>query len=204
MDSIIKNTIRVTKCLLSYGVDHNVIEKILFYAYMGEIERYPLLYEKRVDRRGCKNCGVYNAGYTCIGGCTSYLCKICNKIDGLCIECKKLIENKCPLCNEIPSIPVGCYLLQCSCQNIYCLTCIRDATGLNEPYISTFDKCHKCGIEATISNFKTANNTYYFKETFARLLDIRYGIVECPRKCGFKCLRIPMRYHLAVCPNAKK
>lgn len=44
MDAILKSTIRVTKCLLSYGVVQENVEKIILEAYGNEIERYPVLY----------------------------------------------------------------------------------------------------------------------------------------------------------------
>ena len=48
MDAILRNTIRVTKCLLSYGVVQENVEKIILEAFADKVERYPVLYEDNV------------------------------------------------------------------------------------------------------------------------------------------------------------
>jgi hypothetical protein len=115
MDNIISNTVIITKCLLSYKIPHQIIEKILLQAFNPEIIRYPSLYSTHIcwDEKYHLDCegnqapnyefGFNNNCRTCniilsdellncqICGNIMYCCKFCSPCCGHC----ELQKNIC-------------------------------------------------------------------------------------------------------------
>jgi hypothetical protein len=216
MDSILRSTIRVTKCLLSYGLVQENIEKILLEAFKNEIERYPVLCEKNMyvenGWRKSKNCTFCEIVITELASqcsaCYKTVCRFCLK-NKCCSVCNELFDKKCGICKDIPSIPVICYLEQCECKNLYCLTCLRDAMGLNGESC-TLKACPKCENPFKIPNEALATRRMQGKDIYGvprystHFLDVKHGEIFCPRKCGQKMLRVDAQVHLQLCPNIKK
>ena len=211
MDAILKSTIRVTKCLLSYGVVQENVEKIILEAYAEEIERYPVLYEENIYLEGAwrktKNCTVCEVVITefasqCFS-CSKNVCRFCLK-NKCCPNCNDYFDQKCGICKDIPSIPVSCYLEKCRCNNLYCLTCLRDSLGMNGGEI-VLTSCFKCGEKIDPPHPHAAGRHIYgIPQYSTHFLDAKHGEISCPRKCGEKMLRVNAQAHLQVCPNAKK
>ena len=211
MDAILRSTIRVTKCLLSYGVVQENVEKIILEAYGDEIVRYPLLYEENMHLEGSwrktKNCTVCEViipefASQC-SGCSKNVCRFCLK-NNCCPSCGEFFDKKCAICKEIPSIPVICYLEQCHCKNLYCLTCLRDSLGMNGEEV-TLKSCPKCKLYIEPPyRYAVGRHVYGVPHYSAHFLDAKYGEIFCPRKCGEKMLRVNAQAHLQVCLNVKK
>ena len=206
MDAILKSTIRVTKCLLSYGVVQENVEKIILEAFADEIVRYPVLYERNLYEenswtkyKNCLNCKIVitEIASKC-DNCRETICRFCLK-DKCCPSCLKSLDKKCVVCGDMPSIPVSCRLEQCKCNNIYCLNCLYNPTSM----VLNLQECVNCKvpfrqfIPGHVQLYSVLTRTLTF-------LDSKYGEIYCPRKCGEKMLRSHFQSHLEVCPNAKK
>lgn len=206
MDEILRSTIRVTKCLLSYGVVQENVEKIILEAFVDEIERYPILYERNVyldgNWRKDKNCVVCEIVVPELvsecAGCSRTVCRFCLK-NKCCPSCDEFFDKKCAICNEIPSIPVIYYLESCHCKNLYCYTCLRDSLAPNGGEI-TLKSCPKCRLYFKLPDRNTSG-TYIVPRYSEEYLDAKHGEIFCPRKCGEKMLRVKAQAHLQVCPK---
>lgn len=153
--------------------------------------------------KNCKVCHVIIAEFNSqCNGCAEKTCRFCLK-NNCCPKCNEFFDKKCAICREVPSIPVICYLEECECQNLYCLTCLRDATGLNGEV--TLTSCLKCKEKIKPPHqYKAGRDVYGIPHYSTHFLDAKHGEILCPRKCGEKMLRVNAQAHLQVCPNAKK
>jgi hypothetical protein len=86
MDHILSNTIIITKCLLSYKIPHQIIEKIILEAFNPEIIRYPSLYSTHVCHPNCHG-GNFN-------------CHECHMILNELLECYSCKNNYCKFCAD--------------------------------------------------------------------------------------------------------
>ena len=215
MDAILRSTIRVTKCLLSYGVVQENVERIILEAFADEVERYPVLYEDNVHsnngwtvHKNCTFCKIVipELDSKCFG-CSKTVCRFCLKNE-CCPSCNEFFNKKCMVCKEIPSIPVICHLESCKCKNLYCLTCLRDALGLNlnrEEVGKILKACPNCQEKFHVSKrYMRASEIYGVPRYSSEFLDAKHGEISCPRKCGEKMLRVNAQAHLQICPNVKK
>lgn len=170
--------------------------------------RYPVLYEKNkhwgeggwMKHKNCKVCKIVipELDSQC-AGCSQITCRFCLK-DNCCPSC---IDKKCAICKEIPSILVICFLDRCKCKNLYCLTCLRDSTGMNGGE-STLKACPNCQMNFSPRHpHATSRDVYTVPRYSTHFLDAKYGEIPCPRKCGEKLFRTAAQAHLQVCPNAK-
>ena len=138
--------------------------------------------------------------------CSKKVCRFCLK-DNCCPECCALFDKKCVICKEVPSIPIRCFLESCHCKNLYCLTCLRDAIGLNlnrEEVGEILKACPNCQEKFKVSRYMRARDIYFVPVYSTKYLDDKHGEIFCPRKCGEKMLRVNAQAHLQVCPNVKK
>jgi hypothetical protein len=208
MDDILKKTIRVTKCLLSYGIVQENVEKIVLEAFQDEILRYPVLYENNVHQDGawlrnknCKTCGMtIPERFSQCASCSNSTCRFCLQYE-CCPNCVALFSKKCTICNEIPSIPVICYLEKCYCKNLYCQTCLQDALFSREELSS----CINCSIPFDVYRHHDRmyeNSGFYCSPRHStNFLDAKHGEISCPMQCGEKMLRINAQTHLLTCPK---
>lgn len=122
--------------------------------------------------------------------------------------------EKCPICHEIPSIPVIPHpeLHNCECSNFqkYCLTCFRDEFGLNRRMayygLSLPQVCQTCSSGKLNSQIlRLRSNSYTVDNDLVAKLDDEFGEIECPRKCGSSLLRCNLQGHLHFeCLNSKR
>lgn len=130
----------------------------------------------------------------------------------------KFINSKCPICKNIPSYPVRFKALKCPCRNreVYCLTCLRDNTGINgfdsnsdsdsntEKSITTCPTCNRNIASLSQKNKMKANDIYYPLHYVADLYDEKYGQITCPRNCEWKGFRSKLKEHFQECTKSMR
>lgn len=108
-------------------------------------------------------------------------------------------EDVCTWCCDILGVPVE---LICNCKTLYCVTCIRDMTGLNgQP--AKCEMCPTCGTRLCIG-VTSASKVYKKRLDLIAHLDQKYGEVECPRSCGEFYHRSNAQEHMDICPCTVK
>lgn len=118
----------------------------------------------------------------------------------------KFINAKCPLCKMTHSYPVKFKALPCRCKNryVYCMTCLRDAIGINTNMTNNpIKNCPTCNEEFHIEGLN-ARNTYYPISVLADLYDKKYGKIKCPRKCDWEGFRSELLDHGSKCLNGMR
>jgi len=134
-------------------------------------------------------------------------------------DLQSLIDSCCPICSDIPSVPVSLNILSCKCRHkiVYCLTCVRDCLNLNGYTNGTkensLSECPLCRAPFTsnpqIFRYDTTRRqnginwtkVYTVVDALIPLLDEAHGETDCPRNCDWTGLRKDVRDHLQVCPN---
>ena len=130
---------------------------------------------------------------------------------------EELEEITCPICLEIPTIPVRLVAFECACTVRYCMTCVRDAlnlngfqNGANHNYLKSCPTCRgECVLDPRIfyddrqrlkKNIKWTD-VYVVDEELMEKMDEVLDPASCPRNCGWTGLRMEARNHLQQCMN---
>ena len=130
-----------------------------------------------------------------------------------------LADCLCPICTDVPTIPVSLEILQCGCKykQRYCLTCVRDSLNLNgfkngagEVSLNSCPTCRESfTIEPTVfryDGYRQQNGinwskVYNVDNDLIPYLDEKFGDSYCPRDCEWTGKRANLRKHLSECPN---
>mmetsp|Transcript_15585 Transcript_15585/g.34712 ORF Transcript_15585/g.34712 Transcript_15585/m.34712 type:complete len:207 (-) Transcript_15585:120-740(-) len=116
-----------------------------------------------------------------------------------CVKSALDAEDVCTWCCDILGVPVESI---CHCKARYCVTCIRDMTGMNgEP--AKCLTCPTCGSRLRIAS-KSAASTYRKRVDLIAHLDHKYGQVKCPRGCGELYYRRNAQDHMDICSRTRK
>jgi len=118
----------------------------------------------------------------------------------------RFIDAKCPICKKIPGSPVEFSALACECKHtqVYCMSCLRDASGINTTDLIPLTECPTCSTPFVIEGNRNAKNTYTPLPLLARLYDRTYGKITCPRKCAWIGFRSELSKHSNICLNSRR
>jgi hypothetical protein len=135
-------------------------------------------------------------------------------------------KDICIICVEILGYPVRLKISndKCKCEIRYCLHCIREMLGLNDRFKPTnavrrFVECPYCHLpfkcvdghdmkESCLTQCmkRTKASRIYEEESvdFMNYLDNLYGVMSCPKNCGWTGNRATARPHFSECYRNNK